>query len=280
MKKIFKILILGLIIIFLIFIFMVKINDTSEKKSVATKSKYEQFDFYNSKYKKRYESYHKKNPDLSTENVVTYVNIGLDNSFYTNTQKTPYLNKEYILVNKYLYLDSSYIPDNLENISVKYARSGMRLVKVAKDAFEKMASAALNDNRKIIAMSSYRSFQYQEQLYNRYVANDGVNAADTYSARPGFSEHQTGLCVDVYDGVIDYTNFEKTDSFIWMQDNAYKYGFILRYPDGKENITGYQYESWHYRYVGEKIAKYIHDKNITFDEYYAQKIDNKIKVQN
>ena len=78
---------------------------------------------------------------------------------------------------------------------------------------------------------------------------------------------------DVYNKEEDYTNFEKTDEFKWLNENAYKYGFILRYPKGKENITGYSYESWHYRYVGTDVAKKIHDEGITFDEYYAYYIE-------
>ena len=161
----------------------------------------------------------------------------------------------------------------MEIIPEEYARSGMRLVKNAKDAFVAMAREARKDKRPIIAMSSYRSYKYQVNLFEKYKEADGIKDADTYSARAGFSEHQTGLCVDIYDGVLDYTNFEQSDSFDWMQKNAYKYGFILRFPEGKENITGYQYESWHYRYVGKDIAKYIHNNDITFEEYYIQKID-------
>ena len=153
----------------------------------------------------------------------------------------------------------------------------MKLVSNAKNSFEKLAEQAKKDGYPVIAMSSYRSYEYQVNLYNRYVASDGVEAADTYSARPGYSEHQTGLCVDVYDGKIDYTNFEDSASFKWMQDNAYKYGFILRFPKDKTNITGYQYESWHYRYVGTKIAKYIHENDITLEEYYAMFIEPKYK---
>ena len=230
--------------------------------------------FYNPSYKQRYNKYKKQHSDLSFKEIVTQVNIGLDYSFYTHTKKTPYLNKNYILVNKYLYLSSNYVPSELESLSRDFARNGMRLVKSAKSAFENMARDALEDNIKIIAMSSYRDYQYQVNLYNNYVKNDGVRAADTYSARPGYSEHQTGLCVDVYDGIIDYTNFEQSESFQWMKKNAYKYGFILRYPKGKEYITGYQYESWHYRYVGKKIANYIYKHNLTFDEYYVQQIEN------
>ena len=125
------------------------------------------------------------------------------------------------------------------------------------------------ENLNIIAMSTYRSYSYQVDLYKRYVKQDGEEKADTYSGRPGHSEHQTGLAVDVYNKTENYTNFEKTKEFTWMQEHAHEYGFILRFPKGKENETGYQYESWHYRYVGVDAATYIHENNITFEEYYA-----------
>lgn len=225
----------------------------------------------------RYMDYYNKNKNLEMEDAIVRVNLNLDYSFYTNTKETPFLNKEYILVNKYLYLGENYVPENLEKIPTEYARSGMMLVNVAKEAFVNMAKKAKEDNHPVLAMSSYRSYDYQVNLYKRYVANDGVEAADTYSARAGFSEHQTGLCVDVYDGNIEYTNFETSESFKWMQENAYKYGFILRFPKGLEHITGYQYESWHYRYVGVDIATYIHEHNITFEEYYAKFIEPKYR---
>lgn len=234
---------------------------------------WEKIPYYKNRNKERYIKYQEENTNLSKKEVITQVNIGLDYSFYTHTKKTPFLNKDYILVNKYLYLGSDYIPNNLENISSEYARSGMKLVSNAKEKFEQMAQDAKRENIKIIAMSSYRGYDYQVRLYNNYVKNDGVEAADTYSARPGYSEHQTGLCVDIYDGILDYTNFENSESFLWMQKNAHLYGFILRYPKGKEKITGYQYESWHYRYVGEEIATKIHNQNITFDEYYVQQLE-------
>lgn len=247
-------------------------NETIEEK---IKKKCKKLNYCQSGNLSRYLSYYEKNKNLSIEDVITRVNLNLDYSFYTNTIKTPFLNKDYILVNKYLYLGEDYVPDNLEKIPTEYARSGMMLVKVAKEAFLKLAQKAKEENHPVLAMSSYRSYDYQVNLYKRYVASDGVEAADTYSARAGFSEHQTGLCVDVYDGKIDYTNFEQSESFQWMQENAHRYGFILRFPKGKEHITGYQYESWHYRYVGVDIATYIHENNITFEEYYVRFIEPK-----
>ena len=122
-------------------------------------------------------------------------------------------------------------------------------------------------------MSAYRSYTNQETLYNRYVQKDGSIKADTYSARPGHSEHQTGLAVDVHNTVLPYTSFDKTNEFTWMKENAHKYGFILRYPKDKTNITGYDYEPWHNRYIGVEHATYIYENNITFDEYYIKYLD-------
>lgn len=232
-------------------------------------------DYFNMNYLDRYLNYREKNPSLPTDDIITRVNIGLDQDYYTNTKESPYLNQIYLLSNKYISMPSNYIPDNLEDISSDCSRSGMKLVNVARVQFEQLCKKAKEEGFTIRAMSSYRSYQYQENLYNRYVEQDGKKEADTYSARPGYSEHQTGLVVDVDNAKIDYTKFEQTKEFSWMNDNAHKFGFILRYPKGKEDITGYTYESWHYRYVGEIIATYIHDNNITFDEYYVKFIENK-----
>ena len=155
----------------------------------------------------------------------------------------------------------------------KYTESSKLLVSDARLAFESMASDAKKEGYNIRVVSAYRSYGYQENLYNKYVLSDGKEKADTYSARPGYSEHQTGLVIDIDNTIVDYNNFESTEEFKWMQENSYKYGYILRYPKDKEDITGYSYESWHYRYVGVNIAKYIHDSNITFDEYYVRFID-------
>ena len=121
--------------------------------------------------------------------------------------------------------------------------------------------------------AAYRTdYKYQNTLYNNYVLRDGKEAADSYSARAGYSEHQTGLATDI--NKVD-TSFEKTEAFKWLINNAYKYGFILRYPKDKEEITGYNYEPWHYRYVGKEAAKTITQENLTFEEYYAYYVNSK-----
>ena len=258
-----------------------KENKNKENKVDNLKEKYkkrensnEKINFFIEENIDRYISYKEKNNNLSLEQVIINVNIGLDNKFYTNVKPAPNLDKYNVLVNKYNSLSKDYIPKNLQQIDTKYSIKGMMMVSYAKDAFEEMAKDALKDKMHIIAMSTYRSYDYQVNLYNKYAKKDGYDAADTYSAKAGFSEHQTGLAIDVYNGSTNYTSFEKTKEFTWMQKNAYKYGFIMRYPKDKEKETGYKYEAWHYRYIGKEIAKYIYDNRITYEEYYVRFIQN------
>lgn len=114
--------------------------------------------------------------------------------------------------------------------------------------------------------SGFRSYTVQKNLYNSYVRRDGAENADRYSARPGHSEHQTGLAFD-----INYADdrFKGTPEASWLAENAYKYGFILRYPEGKEPITGYMFEPWHYRYVGVENAAKIYASGLTLEEYFG-----------
>ena len=193
--------------------------------------------------------------------------ILLDNyDFYKNIN-TIKIDSISILVNKNNKLNNTYIPSSLEPINLMYSCKDKLLKHEARIAFEEMAKDALKEDMHIIAVSTYRTYEYQEKLYNNYIEKYGYYYAQLCSARPGHSEHQTGLAVDIADLSLDYDNFENTKEFIWMQKNAYKYGFILRYPKAKFHITGFKYEPWHYRYVGTTISKYIHDNNITLEEY-------------
>ena len=249
-----------------------KISEEERKKNFLENID-ERLSFFKEEYLDRYVAYKEKHPTYKTETVIVDVNMNFDYPFYENTKQADRLNSSDILVNKYHYLPNDYVPKNLTAIKEEYAVSGMKLVDYAKDAFEEMASAAKEEGYTIRAMSSYRSYDYQKNLYNRYVRQDGQQQADTYSARAGYSEHQTGLAVDIDNGKISYTDFENTKEFGWMQEHAHEYGFILRYPKSKVDVTGYQYESWHYRYVGKEIAKRIHETNMTYDEYYVRYVE-------
>lgn len=143
--------------------------------------------------------------------------------------------------------------------------------KEARAAFEKMAADAKTAGFELDAFSTYRSYEYQEVLYNNYVSRDGKEDADRYSARPGYSEHQTGLAFDIGEkGKEDLwltAEFGESEAGKWLVENAHKYGFILRYPKGKEAITGYMYESWHFRYLGVELATKVKESNLTLEEY-------------
>ena len=221
-------------------------------------------------YLDRYLNYYKDNPDLGYEEIVTRINSNLDYTFYVDSKKADTSKNMYTLVNKFNYLDENYIPDNLVNISGKYARDNASLVDIAFENFKNMADDASKENLTIKITTGYRSYYFQSTLYNNYVGIDGKEKADTYSARPGYSEHQLGYSCDITDNNnVSFQNFKYTEEYKWLQDNAYKYGFIQRYPEGKEYITGFIFESWHYRYVGVDIATYIYENNITYEEYYA-----------
>ena len=228
----------------------------------------------------RYIRYYEKNRDLSYDNVIIQVNIGLDYGFYNYIKESDAKKDILILVNKYSKLNKSYIPNDLEEINQKNfinANKDRRLLrKEAKIAFEELSDDSIKNNTPVYGQSAYRSYETQKAIYNDTLKNNGRAIADTDTARPGHSEHQTGLTIDVSSTKNgNMLNFENTESFKWMQNNAYKYGFILRYPKGKEKIHGYTYESWHYRYVGKKVAKDMHDNynDLTFDEYYYKFIE-------
>lgn len=153
----------------------------------------------------------------------------------------------------------SYTPTDLEAIG------SQTMLSVPADAIRRMQTDS-GPNIPIVPASGYRSYQAQNTNYNSYVAKDGQAMADTYSARPGYSEHQTGLAMDF--SPIDQA-FADTPQFVWLSQNAYKYGFVLRYPDSKTDITGYMYEPWHWRYVGVTAATDMHSRGITtLEEYF------------
>ncbi len=143
--------------------------------------------------------------------------------------------------------------------------------KEARAAFEEMAAAAEKDGIKLIAFSTYRSYDYQVNLYQKYVDAEGQAAADRYSARPGYSEHQTGLGFDIGEvGQEQYWANEKfagTPGAEWLSKHGAEYGFILRYPKNKESVTNYEYEAWHFRYLGKDLATKVHQSGLTLEEY-------------
>lgn len=223
--------------------------------------------FYPEKFQ-RYIHYHQTMPAYTMQEVLFRVNLGLDVPFYENvtTIEQPY--ELLVLVNKYHQLPADFVQYNLVPMSREYAAGSQYLLAgVAYENYVQMADAAKKDGLSMRVVSAYRTEDYQRNLYNNKVRTTGKINADRYSARPGHSEHQTGLAVDINS---TKGTFQYTAEFRWLQEHAHEYGYILRYPKDKEWITGYAYEPWHYRYVGADAAKIIYEEGITYEEYYAK----------
>lgn len=181
------------------------------------------------------------------------------------------------LVNKQYALPEDYAPEDLVTVEVPTVLENpeiRQLREVASDALTDMFAAAEEEGIILHARSGYRSYQTQVQLFNSYVENHGEEAANRYSARPGESEHQTGLAMDVTSESANYQlseAFGSTPEGIWVEENAHEFGFIIRYPEGTEDITGYQYEPWHLRYFGEELAADIYESGLTYEEYLIER---------
>ena len=192
------------------------------------------------------------------------------------------LNDElFILVNKNNKLAIDYEPNTLVDSDIAFEEyiDCKQLDERTSNAAKEMFNAALKENINLIAISGYRSYSVQENLYNSRVEVKGIEKTRQYTAEPGASEHQTGLAIDIVCNDYPYLDeeFENTDAFKWLFNNCYKYGFILRYQKGKEDITGYNYEPWHFRYIGDvDIAKDIMERGICFEEFIDE-VNSKIE---
>ena len=218
-----------------------------------------------------YLEYLQNNRNMTASLAVEKVNTQTNKEFYTDPVATD-TSKEYLmLINKYHYLTNDYTPE-LVTIPPTYSFGEIGSQKATQDtydAFLNLWAAGRESGFYLMVNSSYRSYQKQEEIYNKYRDIQGIEYADELAARPGYSEHQSGYALNITMNGYTDTTFKDTDAYNWLVDNAYKYGFILRYPSDKEEITGFAFESGHLRYVGIEAATYIYENHITFDEYYA-----------
>lgn len=178
-----------------------------------------------------------------------------------------------ILVNKTHPIDRDYKPEDL--VKIKYyaadrSEAGRYMRAEAAEAFHQLVEKAAEEGIELKMTTAYRSYDFQKTLFDNYVKREGEAAANRYSARPGQSEHQTGLSVDVSSPSVGYQltgEYANTTEGKWLAAHAHEFGFIIRFPQGKEDITGYLYEPWHIRYVGKTTAKEIYDAGLTLEEY-------------
>lgn len=245
---------------------------TNEKEDIyynITKQKY----FLAKNYIK-YLEYYQTHQSLELKDIISLVNTHAYEGWYNNTYKTD-LSKNYlILVNKFYQLEENYERSDLTSIPLQYAYADNSASQEVVDNYIAMHKAVKEElGITLMVNSSYRSYHDQEEIYKQFRAK-GQEYADSFAARPGFSEHQTGLAIDITSTANPTANsFKESKEYAWLKENSYKYGFIHRFPEEKENITGYNTESWHFRYVGKEAAEKIKKENITFDEYYAYYIE-------
>ncbi|MCL2260017.1 MAG: M15 family metallopeptidase [Fibromonadales bacterium] len=220
---------------------------------------------YKPEYLERYVKYKEANPELKDFDIVTYVNIGLDFPVYSENiiRQIEEPDNVLALCNKYNYLPEDYVPEGYK----KTTRYTFTLRSDAQEQFNKMRAATAKLGMNLSIASGYRSYGEQKRLYDYYKSKEPAKA-DGYSARPGHSEHQTGLAADI-NTTLTSARFENAREYKWLIENAHKYGFILRYPKGKEWITGFKFEPWQWRYVGEQAATEIKNLDITLEEYHA-----------
>ena len=205
------------------------------------------------------------------DTTVLAVNLDMDKENYEDSVIVTDFSTD-MLVNKHRSLTKDFEPDDLVSIDEEYAADDTQAgSRIAVNAFIEMYKDAQKEGYDLVINSSYRSYQDQEEVCNTYRDLYGDNYVTNYVAMPGFSEHQTGLSFDI--GSKDTNVFAESDEYTWIQENAHKYGFIQRFPEEYEAVTGFRAEPWHYRYVGKKIASYIYENNISFEEYYALFLD-------
>lgn len=210
--------------------------------------------------------------------IGNFISSKLNESAYTSgsinaeddSNKADVSKENLILVNRENALSENYRPKDLVTVNVRFYRTASAeertMRKEAAEALEELFRAAQNEGIELYGLNGYRSYETQKDLYNKDRSTKGEGYAEQYDAKPGHSEHQTGLAMDVTNRTYSY-GFQTTREGKWLVKNCYKYGFILRYPEGKEGITGYSYEPWHIRYVGKNAAKEIFSKGIVLEQY-------------
>ena len=225
---------------------------------------YKNYEKYISYIKKTY-----KDKKIVYSDVVTFVNTKNDVNFYKDTVITNMDLGYGIIVNKHYSLPEKYAPDDIVTMNNQYAYPNNSIRKDVYEAFKEMSKSAKEEDITLIVNSSYRTYDEQKKLYDDYADKKGIEYADKYAARPDFSEHQTGLALDIFSPGYGMKNFEESKAFSWLFENSWKFGFILRYPKDKENITGYSYEAWHYRFLRKDLAKKVYESGLTYEEYYS-----------
>ena len=215
-----------------------------------------------------YLKYNNKKTKYSIKDIVTVVNVHAYEEDYENVNSVDISLGSLMLVNKNNVLASDYVPNEIITLEESYAYENVKISNDIYDAFLSLLESAKNSGYTLVASSGYRGYAEQEAVYNEYKSLYGRYEADSIVAHPGCSDHQTGLAVEIEPFDKNPESIEENEEYLWLVNNAYKFGFIQRYPKDKEFITKFDYEPWHYRYVGIEAAYKMHNEGLTLEEYY------------
>lgn len=204
-----------------------------------------------------------ENSSVTPTKAISIVNTGANNEWYSNIKETDTSKNELMLVNKFYGLSESYEPSDLVNVSSTYGYEGKKVSESIYDSLTNMLDAAKENGYTLLVNQGYRSYADQLEAYTDIEDVNGTEVADARAARAGHSEYQTGLSVE-----LSTYGAEVGTETEWLLDNSYRFGFVVRYPEGTSDITCFTSDAWRVRYVGRDVATKMHNENITFDEYY------------
>ena len=221
-------------------------------------SKLNEYLEYKDKYKKK-----------TYNEIVQTVNVEMHIDWLDNQKETDISKKELMIVNRIYGLNESYVPEDLVDVPVKYAYAGKKLSNSVLQEVIKLVEEGKKSNFNFVVSDGYRSYEDQKKMYDSYADSIGVSETDEFVARPGHSEHQSGLLLELkpYNKII--SDVSTNEEYLWLRENAHRFGFIFRYNKEHEKLTGFSSFTWKIRYVGVEAATTIYNEGICFEEYYA-----------
>lgn len=219
----------------------------------------------------KYLEYKKNKEEEDYSKVVAIINTEADVEWIDNEKQTDTSKNELMLVNRLYGLDSSFKVDDIVTLSSRYAYDNVKISGSIIEMIESMVDDARNEGYTFVVSAGYRTYKEQQSLYDSYAKSYGKGEADEFVARAGHSEYETGLSFvfEPYKYTSKVEDEKTSAEYSWLRDNAYKYGFIFRFEEDKEYLTGFTADTWRLRYVGVDAATMIHNENICFEEYYA-----------
>ena len=259
---------------------MIKDKFSNDKIDILLKETYDKnvVSFIKEKYfiynnLSKYIEYKKKNKNDTYTHIVSIINTEADVEWLDNEKETDTSKGNLMLVNRLYGLSKDYEPDDIIDVPVSISYSGVKISKSILENIEELIEAGKEAGYTFVLSDGYRSYEAQKKMFESYKNSYGYEEADRNVARPGHSEYQTGISFQIvpYNKVFDKPR--ESEEYLWLKDNAYKYGFIFRYPEDKKDITLFDSYTWRLRYVGTDAASIIENEKICFEEYYAYFVD-------